>query len=105
MKDTLIKTLVLAAVLVSQSALAAGSFSDNGVDPRFRAKIMKEKVKHNQQQAESFDFTNNSSANSGQCGSQNIGSVNTGGKIGAAPREVFVFAPNAINFVTAQGCK
>ena len=43
--------------------------------------------------------------NGADCGSQSIGNVNTGGKIGAAPREVFVFAPNAINLVTAQGCK
>ena len=41
MKDTLIKTLVLAAVLVTQTALAAGTFGDYDVDPRFRAKIMK----------------------------------------------------------------
>ena len=38
------------------------------------------------------------------CGSQSIGNVNTGGNIGTAPREVFVFAPNAINLVSGNGC-
>ena len=28
-----------------------------------------------------------------------------GGKIGRGPREVFVFAPNAINFVDGRGCR
>ena len=105
MKDILTKTLVLAAVLVTQTALAAGTFGDYDVDPRFRAKIMKEKAKQNQLQADSFNFMNGSGANSAQCGSQNIGNVDTGGKIGTAPREVFVFAPNAINLVPTGGCK
>lgn len=39
------------------------------------------------------------------CGSQSIGNINTGGQIGAAPREVFVFAPNAINIVGRGGCR
>jgi hypothetical protein len=39
------------------------------------------------------------------CGSQSIGNIDTGGRIGTAPREVFVFAPNAINLVTANGCR
>ena len=105
MKDTLIKTLMLAAVLATQTALAAGTFGDEDVEPRFRAKIMKEKAKQNQKQPDAFNFTNGNGANGTDCGSQSIGNVNTGGKIGAAPREVFVFAPNAINLVTAQGCK
>jgi hypothetical protein len=105
MKDILTKTLVLAAVLVTQTALAAGTFGDYDVDPRFRAKIMKEKAKQNQLQATNFNFTNGNGADSAQCGSQNIGNVDTGGRIGTAPREVFVFAPNAINLVPTGGCK
>lgn len=105
MKDILIKTLVLAAVMATQTALAAGTFGDSEVDPHFRAKIMKEKAKQNQKQTDAFNFTNGNGSNGADCGSQSIGSVNTGGKIGAAPREVFVFAPNAINLVSAQGCK
>ena len=107
MKDILIKTLVLAAVLVTQTALAAGTFGDYDVDPRFRAKIMKEKAKQSQMQADSFNFMNGNAtgANSAQCGSQSIGNVDTGGKIGTGPREVFVFAPNAINLVPTGGCK
>ena len=105
MKEILIKTLMLAAALATQTALAAGTFGDQDVDPRFRAKIMKEKAKQNQKQTDAFNFTSGNGVNGADCGSQSIGNVDTGGKIGAAPREVFVFAPNAINLVTAQGCK
>ncbi|HEV7912628.1 MAG TPA: hypothetical protein VGP22_02585 [Albitalea sp.] len=108
MKTSLSKTFALAAMAVSamfQSAHGVGLFGDQDVDPRIRAKIMKEKVKQ-EQLANSFSFANNgTAAGDGQCGSQNIGNVDTGGKIGASPREVFVFAPNAVNLVSGQGCK
>ena len=108
MNISLPKTFALAAVAVLStisSAQAAGLFGDRDVDPRFRAKIMKEKVKQ-EQVAGSFNFTNNgNAAGDAQCGSQSIGTIDTGGKIGAAPREVFVFAPNAINLATSQSCK
>ena len=39
------------------------------------------------------------------CGSQNIGNVNTNGRIGSQPREVFVYAPNSVNVVTRGGCR
>ena len=64
----------------------------------------KEKAKQNALEANNFDFNGNGPGNA-QCGSQNIGNVDTGGKIGAAPREVFVFAPNSINLVTGRGCQ
>lgn len=106
-KDILIKTLIAgAAVLAGQGAHAAGGlFAGYDVDPEFRAKIMKEKQKANQQQATNFNVAGGTSSSSAQCGSQAIGNVDTGGKIGASPREVFVFAPNAINIVPAGGCK
>jgi len=97
-------TVVLALLATAQLAHAAGIFADQDVDPRFKAKIMKEKVKQNVQNANSFSFTGGAQPGA-QCGSQSIGNVDTGGKIGAAPREVFVFAPNAINLVSNLGCK
>ena len=109
MKTSFLKTFALATVALvatTQIAHAAGLFAEQDVDPRFKAKIMKEKAKQNNQLANSFSFTNNGNApGDPQCGSQNIGNVDTGGKIGAAPREVFVFAPNSINLVSGQGCK
>ena len=108
MKTSLIRIAALAAMTVvstTQFAHAAGLFADQDVDPRFRAKIMKEKAKQNQQNANNFNFTSGATPDSSQCGSQNIGNVDTGGKIGTAPREVFVFAPNSINLVSSQGCK
>ena len=109
MTSSFLKTFALAAVAVlatTQFVHAAGLFDDQDVDPRFRAKIMKEKAKQNNQLASSFNFTKNGNApGDAQCGSQNIGNVDTGGKIGTAPREVFVFAPNSINLVSGQGCK
>jgi hypothetical protein len=85
-------------VVLSQNARADEAMFD--VDPKFRAKIVKEKAKQASQQAASAK-KGNPDAN---CGSQNIGNVNTGGRIGTAPREVFVFAPNAINLVNGNGC-
>ena len=108
------KTLHLTALALASAALlivprhahAAGLFADQDIDPRFSAKIMKEKAKQNSQNANEFNFNSNaSSPSSPQCGSQNIGNVDTGGKIGTAPREVFVFAHNSINLVSGQGCK
>ena len=106
MKDILIKTLIVGAfaAVAGQSAHAAGLFAGYDVDPQFRAKIMKEKAKQNQQNADNFNFASGSSSNA-QCGSQSIGNVDTGGRIGTSPREVFVFAPNAINIVPTGGCK
>ena len=81
----------------------ARSVPDADMDPRFRAKIIKEKLK---MKSLEFDFMRNGQdAPDAQCGSQNIGNVDTGGKIGRGPREVFVFAPNAINFVDGRGCR
>ena len=109
MKTSFLKTLALAAVTMlatTQVAHAAGLFANQEVDPRFKAKIMKEKAKQNSQVANSFNFTNNGTGPSeAQCGSQNIGNVEAGGKPGTAPREVFVFAPNSINLVSGQGCR
>lgn len=100
--------LTLATLLTaSHVAHANGLFHGQDVDPEFRARIMKEKVKINQHKAaNNFDFTkDNDAPRDGQCGSQNIGNIDTGGKPGTAPREVFVFAPNAININSVQGCK
>jgi hypothetical protein len=96
-------TVAVAVLATTQLAHAAGLFADQDVDPRFKAKIMKEKVKQNAEQAKNFSFAGASA--DPQCGSQSIGNVDTGGRIGTAPREVFVFAPNAVNLVSGPGCK
>lgn len=89
---------------LSQTAHAADD-SAFDIDPKFRARIAKEKVK----QATLQQQANRNGAAAGSpdatCGSQSIGNVNTGGRIGSSPREIFVFAPNAINLVSGQGCK
>ena len=109
MKTQFSKSIALAAVAVlatTQLAHARGLFGGQEVDPQQRARIMKEKVKINNQQANTFDFTKDGDAPSdGECGSQNIGNIDTGGKKGTAPREVFVFAPNAININSNQSCR
>jgi hypothetical protein len=94
----------LALLATTQLAHAAG-FADFDVDPRFRAKIAKEKAKRNQSEAQNFNFNTNQPDPNAECGAQNIGNVNTNGRAGTAPREVFVFAPNAINLVTGRGCQ
>jgi hypothetical protein len=83
----------------------ANDFGDADVDPRFRAKIVKEKIKMKAADAKAGKLAGNGGASDGDCGSQNIGNVDGGGKIGRVPREVFVFAPNAINLVSGRGCQ
>lgn len=102
----LITTLSMLALLASGHQFSrAQDAGDFDIGPRFRAKIAKEKVKQNIQKANNFNFNQANAQNNAECGSQNIGNIETEGRIGAAPREVFVFAPNAINLVSGQGCR
>lgn len=110
MKTLMLKGLAIAALLAAGShAWAVGEMALTGeqsfeIDSKFRAKLAKEKVKMGFLQRESQRLQNAADGGA-DCGSQNIGNVNTGGTPGTAPREVFVFAPNAINFVGAGGCR
>jgi ABC-type taurine transport system substrate-binding protein len=97
--------LAIAAVLaLASSAQAAGMAND--LNPERRAKIAKAKAKMASEQADSFDFL---SSGNGQkkveCGSQQIGNVNLNRQAGTGPREIFVFAPDAINIVGPRGCQ
>ncbi len=82
--------------------------TDNELDTRFRARLMKEKSKLNAEESNPLlkqrDVATGAAPLDATCGSQNIGNVNTGGQPGAAPREIFVFAPNAINIVGPRAC-
>jgi len=73
------------------------------VDAQFRAKIAKEKIRAAAQEREAG--SEGKSLDQSSCGSQSIGNIDTGGRGGAAPREVFVFAPNAINIVGRGSCR
>ena len=39
------------------------------------------------------------------CGSQSIGNIDLNRQAGVGPREIFIFAPNAINVVGPRGCQ
>jgi hypothetical protein len=105
--------IVFVAVTLGACASAFAGEELLGVDSQFRAKIAKEKIRAAAQERKTEeqqkklgldpDQTFNQNQNT-SCGSQSIGNVNTGGRIGAQPREVFVFAPNAINIVGRGGC-
>jgi len=102
------KTLILHSIAIAVLAFA-GSHARAGeesldVETRFRAKIAKEKVKQSARQREQDRKEKNQQAVA-DCGSQNIGVIDNSERPGAAPREVFVFAPNAINLVTGKGCQ
>jgi hypothetical protein len=96
-----------ALLLVGLAGLAgqthAGDFGEMEIEPRFRAKVAKEKIKMKAAEQRLGAFNPNNASHA-ECGSQNIGTIDTGGRIGRMPREVFVFAPNAINVVNARGC-
>jgi hypothetical protein len=105
-------SLFVALVLAIAGALAAspahaqvpeepGTFE---INPKFRARITKEKAKQAaKQSSQNASQGTNGPGGNPQCGAQNIGNIDTNGRIGTAPREVFVFAPNAINTVN-NGC-
>lgn len=99
----LLRTALLALAALAAAGPAAAGQEELDIETRFRSKIAKEKVRMGaaerraQQQGASLDNE--------RCGSQNIGNVDTGGRIGTTPREVFVFAPNAINIVSGRGCR
>jgi hypothetical protein len=97
-------TLAFVAAIVGATTLAVASEENYDLDNRMRAKIAKEKVKQAANERR-LDKQGKGTDDNPTCGSQNIGNVDTGGRPGAAPREVFVFAPNAVNIVTRGGCR
>lgn len=98
-------------LLVAAATLGFGmnSFAGQelmGVETKFRARIAKEKVRTAAQERKlrELDNTDAKTPDTSRCGSQNIGNVDTGGSGARSPREVFVFAPNAINIVGRGSC-
>jgi hypothetical protein len=91
----------LAATCARAQSMDEGTFD---IGPKFRAKIAKEMAKQAQLQGSTGTQGGFGSGDGGsQCGAQNIGNIDTNGRPGSSPREVFVFAPNAINMVN-NGC-
>lgn len=100
----LIKALAT-TLLLATATHGFASEDEFDLDSRFRAKIAKEKVRQGALLREAQSQGGNVGVDNTKCGSQNIGNVNTNGRPGTAPREVFVFAPNAINLVSGPGCR
>jgi hypothetical protein len=101
---TILKLMSIVFVLAATPHAFAAE-DDAELDSRFRAKLMKEKAKINAEQSnQNLKDRRTDAANDTDCGSQNIGNVNSNGRPGTAPREIFVFAPNAINIVNSRGC-
>lgn len=103
MKKIAFLVLMIGLSLLSEQSRAGDELM--GVDVRFRAKIAKEKIRIAAQERQNEALGKTPADPTVRCGSQSIGNIDTGGRIGTAPREVFVFAPNAINIVGRGGCK
>lgn len=105
MNRTAILVPAVLALLALAGPASAGEESLD-VDTRFRAKIAKEKIRQaaDERNSERRD-RRAGDASDAECGSQQIGNVDTDSRPGRTPREVFVFAPNAINLVTAGSCR
>ncbi len=103
MNATLVRItrIVLVAATLSCCANAFAGQELMSVDSKFRAKIAKEKIKAAAEQRK--NEAQGKSSDESSCGSQSIGNIDTRGA--AAPREVFVFAPNAINIVGRGSCR
>lgn len=106
------RAVILAAAVfaaVAHGTPARAVDLENGdIGTRFSAKIAKERTRANtlqqqQDRRDRRDFQNDTAG--AECGSQNIGNVQTNGRIGSQPREVFVYAPNSVNVVTRGGCR
>jgi len=104
MNHVIAKVALIAVALIACSQ-AFASPDEMEIDSHFRAKISKERVKIAAAQRKADEQGQGTGQSAANCGSQSIGNVNTGGRIGQTPREVFVFAPNAINLVNSNGCR
>ncbi len=97
--------IALVALAMSLCGAAFGGQELMAVDSKFRAKIAKEKIRAGAQERKAQEQGQGQEPiDQSRCGSQSIGNVDTGGRPGTAPREVFVFAPNAINIVGRGSC-
>jgi hypothetical protein len=102
--------LLAIACLVHLGPVRASGLGDTELDTRFSAKVAKERTRvttleKQQQRRDARGAGRSDTGSEAGCGSQNIGNVDTGGRIGTTPREVFVFAPNAVNIVSGRGCR
>jgi hypothetical protein len=96
--------IVLVAVTLSCGVNAFAGLEMMDLDAPARAKLAKEKIRTSAQERQSQE-EEAKSLDQSSCGSQSIGNIDTGGRAGAAPREEFVSAPNAINIVGRGGCR
>ncbi|MGE0797044.1 MAG: hypothetical protein AB7G13_23435 [Lautropia sp.] len=108
-RSTILSLAILACVLHGTPVRALESGTSD-LDTRFSAKVAKERtrqgtLKQLDDRRNARDSRSSSSDLDSQCGSQNIGNVDTGGRIGSQPREIFVYAPNSFNVVTRGGCR
>jgi hypothetical protein len=105
MKQTLTGSLAILALAMSSMAHAV-DLSQSDLESRQRSKVVKMKAKNASTSAQNYNFlAAQGQSESEECGSQSIGNVSTNRRAGPAPREVFVFAPGAINIVSSNGCR
>jgi hypothetical protein len=97
--DYLTKFLAACLLCLSGAAYAGGN-AMQGLDANDRAKVMKEKSKRAALSKNEDKKAN--SAETAECGKQEVGNVNTGG--GPAPRNVTVVTGDVFNFVDGK-CK
>lgn len=97
--------MLLAAIALGSGIPAFAGQEMMMLEAPQRAKVAKEKIRAGARQRKLDEQEKKSSDESASCGSQSIGNIDTGGFAGPAPREVFVFAPNAVNVVTRGGCR
>ena len=103
MKIKSLGAVAIALLLAASTAHAGEETLD--IDNRFRAKIAKQKLK--QAAGERLAGRMDKASDDSDCGSQNIGVINNSRPRAGSPppREVFVFAPNAVNIVGRGGCQ
>lgn len=100
------RRMLLAAIALGSSIPAFAGPEMLLLEAPQRAKVAKEKVRAAALQRKNDEQDKSASdQGSASCGSQSIGNIDTGSRAGPGPREVFVFAPNAVNVVGRGGCR
>jgi hypothetical protein len=99
-KRSVLAVSLVGLLAVGESAYATFQLSpDMDLDARRRAVIAKHRAKQAAATSSSSNATNDQ--NGGECGSQNIGNVNTVGRPGQGPREI-VIVGEFTNVVTGK---
>lgn len=96
------------AIALALSVLLTTAHADDllgELDPIIRAKLMKQKLRMSALESSALRKGGGADGEERGTCSQEIGTFDTKGRAGTMPREVVIYAPNAINIASGRGCR